>query len=115
MVTLAEGSDGGTALTVALLVVLESSDVASLADGGVAECLARFEADRREDVEKTQHAADVSLVWFEHVRRFWRMHPTRFAFGLMTRSKAITWDNLALRAPFDVDTLERFSEAMQLA
>jgi anthraniloyl-CoA monooxygenase len=69
------------------------------AGGGVAQCLARFEADRREDVEKTQHAADVSLVWFEHVRRFWPMHPTRFAFGLMTRSRSITWDNLSLRAP----------------
>jgi anthraniloyl-CoA monooxygenase len=42
---------------------------------------------------------DVSLVWFEHVKRFWDMDPTRFAFGLMTRSKAITYDNLALRAP----------------
>ena len=47
----------------------------------------------------TQHSADVSLVWFEHVNRFWNMDPTRFAFGLMTRSKAITYDNLALRAP----------------
>ena len=54
---------------------------------------------RRDEVEKTQHSADVSLVWFEHVRRFWDMDPTRFAFGLMTRSKAITYDNLALRAP----------------
>ena len=41
----------------------------------------------------------MSLVWFEHVKRFWDMDPTRFAFGLMTRSKAITYDNLALRAP----------------
>ena len=72
---------------------------AFLRGGTTAEALARFEHGRREDVEKTQHAADVSLVWFEHVRRFWDMHPTRFAFGLMTRSKAITWDNLALRAP----------------
>ena len=58
-----------------------------------------FETRRREEVEKTQHSADVSLVWFEHVKRFWDMDPTRFAFGLMTRSKAITYDNLALRAP----------------
>ena len=28
-----------------------------------------FETARREEVEKTQHAADVSLVWFEHRRR----------------------------------------------
>jgi anthraniloyl-CoA monooxygenase len=65
----------------------------------VKAALARFESQRREEVEKTQHSADVSLVWFEHVKRFWNMDPTRFAFGLMTRSKAITYDNLALRAP----------------
>ena len=65
----------------------------------VATALKQFETRRRDEVEKTQHSADVSLVWFEHVKRFWDMDPTRFAFGLMTRSKAITYDNLALRAP----------------
>src|SRR5689334_8548514 len=71
------------------------------ATGGedVKRALAHFEAERRLEVEKTQHSADVSLVWFEHLRRFWDMDPTRFAFGLMTRAKAITYDNLQLRAP----------------
>src|ERR671935_2271036 len=73
----------------------------------VAASLAEFEARRREEVEKTQHSADVSLVWFEHVDRFWNMDPTRFAFGLMTRSKAITYDNLALRAPEFVKQADR--------
>ena len=72
---------------------------AFMAGGDVAECLHRFETGRREEVEKIQHAADVSLVWFEQVKRFWGFHPARFAFGVMTRSKAITWDNLLLRAP----------------
>ena len=49
----------------------------------------------------------MSLVWFEHVRRFWDMDPTRFAFGLMTRSKAITYDNLALRAPEFVAEIDK--------
>ncbi|MCX7315137.1 MAG: bifunctional salicylyl-CoA 5-hydroxylase/oxidoreductase [Alphaproteobacteria bacterium] len=70
--------------------------------------LTRFESARREEVEKTQHSADVSLVWFEHVKRFWDMDPTRFAFGLMTRSKAITYDNLALRAPEFVKLADKF-------
>jgi anthraniloyl-CoA monooxygenase len=73
----------------------------------VAAALAQFESQRREEVEKTQHSADVSLVWFEHVDRFWNMDPTRFAFGLMTRSKAITYDNLALRAPEFVKKADR--------
>ncbi len=41
----------------------------------MAEALAAYETDRREEVERTQHAADVSLVWFEHVDRFWDMDP----------------------------------------
>ena len=41
---------------------------------------------------RSQHAADVSLVWFEHVDRFWDFDPVQFAFGVMTRAKAITYD-----------------------
>ncbi|MEW5423731.1 bifunctional salicylyl-CoA 5-hydroxylase/oxidoreductase [Amorphus sp. 3PC139-8] len=67
------------------------------ANASVADALAAFESQRREDVEKIQHAAEVSLVWFEHVDRYWDMDPVQFAFGLMTRSKAITYDNLELR------------------
>ena len=73
----------------------------------VPAALARFETTRRDEVERTQHAADVSLVWFEHVDRFWGMDPDRFAFGLMTRAKAITYDNLRLRAPSFVDRVDR--------
>src|SRR6202000_1639115 len=65
----------------------------------VEAALKQYEEGRREEVEKTQHAADVSLVWFEHVDRFWEFDPVQFAFGVMTRSKAITYDNLSLRAP----------------
>src|SRR5918997_1351374 len=69
--------------------------------------LARYETGRREEVEKTQHAADVSLVWFEHVARFWDFDPVQFAFGVMTRAKAITYDNLRLRAPDFVAAVDK--------
>ncbi len=79
----------------------------------VKEALASYETDRREEVERTQHAADVSLVWFEHVDRFWDMDPRQFAFGLMTRSKAITYENLKLRAPDFVAKADRmFAETV---
>ena len=80
---------------------------AFLASGDVAGALARFEAERRDEVEKLQHAADVSLVWFEHVKRYWDMTPVQFCFGLMSRAKAITYDNLRLRAPEFVDLVDR--------
>jgi anthraniloyl-CoA monooxygenase len=73
----------------------------------VKKALHHFEVTRREEVERTQHSADVSLVWFEHIDRFWDMDPTRFAFGLMTRSKAITYDHLRLRAPEFVDEIDK--------
>ncbi len=83
------------------------------AKGAVREALASYETDRREEVERTQHAADVSLVWFEHVDRFWDMDPRQFAFGLMTRSKAITYENLKLRAPDFVAKADRmFAEGV---
>src|ERR1700739_336464 len=83
---------------------LAMEDAIALADAmrdspTVAIALGKYEQGRREEVEKTQHAADVSLVWFEHVDRFWDFDPVQFAFGVMTRSKAITYDNLSLRAP----------------
>jgi len=83
---------------------LAMEDAIALADAmaqapTVDVALQTYEHGRREEVEKTQHAADVSLVWFEHVDRFWDFDPVQFAFGVMTRAKAITYDNLTLRAP----------------
>ncbi|WP_159010703.1 bifunctional salicylyl-CoA 5-hydroxylase/oxidoreductase [Bradyrhizobium sp. S69] len=83
---------------------LAMEDAIALADAmhrapTVEQALQQYESGRREEVEKTQHAADVSLVWFEHVDRFWEFDAVQFAFGVMTRAKAITYDNLMLRAP----------------
>ena len=85
-------------------------------NSNVADALNAFAATRKDEVERLQHAADVSLVWFEHVNRFWNMHPTQFAFGLMTRSKSITYDNLRLRAPEFVSETDRmFAEQVRVS
>jgi anthraniloyl-CoA monooxygenase len=91
---------------------LAMEDAIALADAmrdapTVEDALDAYEHGRREEVEKTQHAADVSLVWFEHVDRFWDFDPVQFAFGVMTRAKAITYDNLGLRAPGFVAEVDR--------
>jgi len=67
------------------------------AQGDVKAALKKYDTARREEVEKTQHAANVSLAWFEHLKRYWGMEPEQFAFGVMSRSKQITWENLELR------------------
>ena len=62
------------------------------------ECaLHRYEEERRDEVGKTQHGADVSLQWFEAMDRHWCLDPEQFAFGVMSRSKQITYENLLLR------------------
>jgi len=65
----------------------------------VPRVLTAYEDARRIDVLKTQKAAQTSLEWFENSRRYLGQPPLQFTFNLMTRSKRITWDNLALRDP----------------
>ncbi|MBL8382086.1 MAG: bifunctional salicylyl-CoA 5-hydroxylase/oxidoreductase [Burkholderiales bacterium] len=68
--------------------------------------LADYDRTRHEEADRIQHAANVSLVWFENVRRFWNMHPVQFNFSLMSRSKAITFENMRLRDAGSVAELE---------
>jgi anthraniloyl-CoA monooxygenase len=63
----------------------------------VSVALAQYENERRPIVERTQKAAQDSLLWFENVKRYRDLDPTQFAFSLLTRSKRITFDNLRLR------------------
>jgi anthraniloyl-CoA monooxygenase len=79
--------------------------------GDVKPALRKYDTARREEVEKTQHAANVSLAWFEHMKRYWGMEPVQFAFGVMSRSKQITWENLELRDPGFVRQVHRWFAA----
>ncbi|MGD0867365.1 MAG: FAD-dependent monooxygenase [Rhizomicrobium sp.] len=56
-----------------------------------------YDKARRTEVQITQHNADVSLAWFEHMERSNDMKPMQFAMVVMCRAKAITWDNLGVR------------------
>jgi anthraniloyl-CoA monooxygenase len=56
-----------------------------------------YDKARRTEVQITQHNADVSLAWFEHMERSNDMKPMQFAMVVMCRAKAITWDNLLVR------------------
>ncbi len=106
----------GTKLAMEDAIALHAAlDDSLRSGGGVKQALARYDTARREEVEKTQHAANVSLVWFEHLRRYWGMDPLQFGFGLMSRSKQITWENLELRDPGFVANVQRWFAARQQA
>jgi anthraniloyl-CoA monooxygenase len=70
---------------------------ALLAEDSVQEALAVYEQGRRPPVESLQRAAQASLEWFEATERYMGLHPTQFAFTLLTRSLRITHEDLRLR------------------
>jgi anthraniloyl-CoA monooxygenase len=65
----------------------------------VPAALAAYEEERRPIVESTQRAAQGSLEWFEGIGRYVGQEPLQFAFNLLTRSRRVTYDNLRLRDP----------------
>ncbi len=98
----------GTKLALEDAIALDRALAAHVKGGArraaqVDAALAAYEQSRRDEVGRIQHSANVSLVWFENVRRFWHMEPTQFHVSLLTRSKQITWENLRLRDSAVVD------------
>ncbi|MFT7541053.1 MAG: anthraniloyl-CoA monooxygenase, partial [Gammaproteobacteria bacterium] len=67
--------------------------------GDVPATLKFYEDERWNEGSRLQHAAQTSMEWFENADRYAGQDPVPFNFNLMTRSKRITYDNLALRDP----------------
>ncbi|MDQ1128721.1 bifunctional salicylyl-CoA 5-hydroxylase/oxidoreductase [Microbacterium sp. SORGH_AS_0888] len=63
----------------------------------VASALAAYESERRPVVLSTQRAAQASLEWFENIGQYTAQDALQFTFNLLTRSRRITFDGLALR------------------
>ncbi|MDR7303568.1 bifunctional salicylyl-CoA 5-hydroxylase/oxidoreductase [Haloactinomyces albus] len=73
--------------------------------------LEAYESERRPVVLSTQRAAQASLEWFENIAQYVHQEPAKFAFNILTRSRRITHDNLRLRDPEFVESLDaRFAE-----
>jgi len=94
----------GTKLALEDAIALHAAVAAQPDD--LRHALAHYEAGRRDEVGRIQHSANVSLVWFENVRRFWDMEPIQFNYSLLSRSKQITHENLRLRDPALVADIE---------
>ena len=71
----------------------------------------QYEKTRRNTVEMIQYAAIVSLDWFENIDRHMNHSFQQFAFGCMTRTKKVTYENLRLRdSSFTDKVLEEFND-----
>ena len=68
--------------------------------------LTAYENERRPVVLSTQRAAQASLEWFENLGQYVNQHPLQFAFNIMTRSRRVTYDNLRVRDPEFVESID---------
>jgi anthraniloyl-CoA monooxygenase len=72
----------------------------------VGDALTAYENERRPVVLSTQRAAQASLEWFENLGQYVNQHPLQFAFNIMTRSRRVTYDNLRVRDPEFVESID---------
>jgi anthraniloyl-CoA monooxygenase len=86
----------GTKLAMECAIALSDALVAH-AERSIEAAFRSYDEARRTEVQVTQHNADVSLAWFEHMERSNDMKPMQFAMVVMCRAKSITWDNLLVR------------------
>ena len=70
--------------------------------------LKAFEDARQTEVSILQHAAQVSLEWFEHTDRYRDFEPIQLALSLLSRSKRITYENLRLRDAAFIGQIDRW-------
>lgn len=68
--------------------------------------LKEYELERKAVVLSTQRAAQASLEWFENIDQYAEQDIEQFAFNIMTRSRRVTYDNLKVRDPEFVDTMD---------
>ncbi|MEO6891084.1 MAG: FAD-dependent monooxygenase [Ktedonobacteraceae bacterium] len=69
--------------------------------------LNEYEVERKPVVEIFQRAARESQAYFETPKRYLGLTPMPFAFQLLTRSGRITYDDLRLRDPRFIDSVDR--------
>lgn len=87
----------GSGTKLAMDSAIGLSDAVIANPNNVQAAFEQYDKTRRNTVEMIQHAALVSLDWFENMDRN-NQHPFyQFAFGCMTRAKKVTYENLRLR------------------
>lgn len=85
----------GTKLAMDCAIGLSDAVVAN--QDNMQNALEDYTKRRRTPVDMIQHAADVSLMWFEDMDRHMKLDFDTFSFAVMSRSKKITIENQARR------------------
>lgn len=75
----------------------------------VPEALEAYQAVRKPEADRLQRTAVTSLSWFEHIDRYAAVQePEQFTFNMLVRSKRITYENLRMRDPDYIRSVDRW-------
>lgn len=96
---------------------LAMEDAITLADSfrrhgnRVDAALNAYQEVRQPEADRLQRTAVTSLRWFENVDCYAQQDPVQFTFNMMVRSKRVTYDNLRLRDPQFIRSVDRWFAA----
>ena len=75
----------------------------------VSKALQMYQDVRKDEADRLQRTAVVSLSWFEHIDRYAEVQePEQFTFNMICRSKRVTYENLQLRDPDYVASIDKW-------
>ena len=93
---------------------LAMEDAITLADifrrqgNRVGAILEEYQQVRKPEADRLQRTAVTSLHWFENIDRYARQDAEQFTFNMMARSKRVTYENLRLRDPAFIRSIDRW-------
>lgn len=97
----------GSGTKLAFEDAIKLAEVLCDSDLPLEEGLQQYQEVRHLEVIKIQSAAKNSTAWFEEIERYLKFDPLQFAYALLTRSQRVSHENLRLRDPDWLATLER--------
>ncbi len=75
----------------------------------VRAALEKYQIIRKDEADRLQRTAVVSLSWFEHIDRYASVQSAeQFTFNMLCRAKRITYENLRLRDPQYIKSVDRW-------
>ena len=101
----------GSGTKLAMEDAITLADVFQQHGNQVQAALEAYQQARKPEADRLQRTAVTSLRWFENVDRYARQDALQFTFNMLVRSKRVTYDNLGLRDPAFIRSMDSWFAA----
>ena len=101
----------GSGTKLAMEDAITLADIFRQQDNRVNAALDTYQEVRKPEADRLQRTAVTSLRWFENIDRYAHQDARQFTFNMMVRSKRVTYDNLRLRDPAFIQSIDKWFAA----